>query len=39
VQGDAGHPGLQGGGPKKNNQKKWSAKEEAKHMGSLTLKK
>jgi hypothetical protein len=36
VQGDAGHPGLQGGGQEKNNWKKWRAKEEEKHKGSLT---
>jgi hypothetical protein len=38
VQGDAGHPGEQGGGPKKNNQKKWRAKVEERHKGSLTKK-
>jgi hypothetical protein len=32
VQGDAGHPSYQGGGPKKNYQKKWSAEEE-RHKG------
>jgi hypothetical protein len=35
VQGDAGHPGEQGGGPKKNNQKKWRAEEEEWHKGPL----
>jgi hypothetical protein len=39
VQGDAGHPSKQGGGPKKNNRKKWRAKEEERHRGSLTQKK
>jgi hypothetical protein len=39
VQGDDGHPGFQGGGPKKNN-KKWRAeKEERRHKGSQTPKK
>jgi hypothetical protein len=36
VQRDASHPGKQGGGPKKNNQKKWRAKEEEGHKGLLT---
>jgi hypothetical protein len=35
VQGDAGHPGYQVGGQEKNNQKKWRAKEEERHKGSL----
>jgi hypothetical protein len=39
VQGDAGHPDYQGGGPKKNNWKKWRAEEEERHKGSLTPKK
>jgi hypothetical protein len=38
VQGVAGHPGYQGGGPKKNNRKKWRAEEEERHKGSLTQK-
>jgi hypothetical protein len=37
VQGDAGHPGSQGGGYKKNNQKKWRAKEKERHKGSKKL--
>jgi hypothetical protein len=36
MQGDAGHPGKQGGGPQKNNRKKWRAKEEERHKGSPT---
>jgi hypothetical protein len=36
VQGDAGHPSEQGCGSKKNNQKKWRAKEEERHKGLLT---
>jgi hypothetical protein len=36
MQGDAGHPGCQGGGPEKNNRKKWIAKEEERHKGLLT---
>jgi hypothetical protein len=31
-----GHLGKQGGGSKKNNQKKWRAKEEERHKGLLT---
>jgi hypothetical protein len=38
VQGDAGHPGYQGGGPEKNNRKKWRAEEEERHKGLLTQK-
>jgi hypothetical protein len=39
VQGDAGHPGLQGGGQENNTWKKGRAKEEEeKHKGSLTQK-
>jgi hypothetical protein len=38
VQGVAGHLGLQGGGSKKNNQKKWRAEEVERHKGSLTQK-
>jgi hypothetical protein len=37
LQGDAGHPSQQGGGPEKNNNwKKWRAKEEERHKGLLT---
>jgi hypothetical protein len=36
VQGVDGHPGLQGGGPKKKNRKKWRAQEEERHNGLLT---
>jgi hypothetical protein len=40
VQWDAGHPGYQGGGPKKRIiGKKWRAEEEERHKGSLTQKK
>jgi hypothetical protein len=39
VQGDAGHPSWQGGGPEKNNLKKWRAEEEKRHKGSPTPKK
>jgi hypothetical protein len=39
AQGDAGPPGEQGGGPKKDKQKKWRAEEEERHKGSLTPKK
>jgi hypothetical protein len=35
VQGDAGHPGKQGGGHKKNG---WKNKEKERHMGLLTPK-
>jgi hypothetical protein len=39
VQGDAGHPGEQGSGPKKNNGKKWRAEEEEeRHKGQLAKK-
>jgi hypothetical protein len=39
VQGDAGHTSKQGGGPEKNNRKKWRAEEEdQRHKGSLTRK-
>jgi hypothetical protein len=38
VQGDAGHPGEQGDGPKKNNRKKWRAMDEERQKGSLTPK-
>jgi hypothetical protein len=38
VQGNAGHPGLQGGGQEKNNRKKLSAEEEERRKGSLTKK-
>jgi hypothetical protein len=38
VQGDAGHPGYQGGGHKNNNWKKLRAEEEERHKGSLTKK-
>jgi hypothetical protein len=38
MQGVASHPSEQGGGPKKNNWKKWRAKEEERHKGSLTQK-
>jgi hypothetical protein len=37
--GVAGHPGEQGGGPEKNNWKKWRAEEVERHKGSLTPKK
>jgi hypothetical protein len=37
VQGDADLPSYQGGGPKKNNRKKWRAEEE-RHKGSLAKK-
>jgi hypothetical protein len=37
LQGDAGHPSLQGGGQEKSNLKKWRAKEE-RHRG-LQIKK
>jgi hypothetical protein len=36
VQGDAGHPGYQGGGSEKNNQKKWRVEEEERHKESPT---
>jgi hypothetical protein len=36
VQGGNGHPGLQGGGPEKNNRKKRRAEE--RHKGLLTKK-
>jgi hypothetical protein len=39
VQGDVGHPGYQGGGPKRIIVKKWRAEEEVRHKGSLTPKK
>jgi hypothetical protein len=32
-------PGKQGGGPEKNNWKKWRAEEEERHKGLLTPKK
>jgi hypothetical protein len=38
VQGDAGHPGGQGGGKEKNNRKKWRTKVEERHKGSHTPK-
>jgi hypothetical protein len=38
MHGDAGHPGKQGGGQEKNDLKKWQAKEEERHKGSLTQK-
>jgi hypothetical protein len=38
VQGDAGHPSYQGGGPKRIIGKKWRADEEERHKGSLTPK-
>jgi hypothetical protein len=38
VQGDAGHPGYQGGGQEKNSWKKWRAEEEERHKESLTQK-
>jgi hypothetical protein len=38
VQGAAGHPTKPGGGPKKNNSKKWRAMEEERHKGSLSKK-
>jgi hypothetical protein len=38
MQGDASHHGQQGGGPKKNNRKKWRDKEKERHKGSLTKK-
>jgi hypothetical protein len=38
VQGDAGHPSQQGGGPQMNNLKKWMAEKEEMHKGALTPK-
>jgi hypothetical protein len=38
VQGDAGHPGEQGGGHKKNNWEKWRAEKEERHKGLLIQK-
>jgi hypothetical protein len=35
LQGVAGHPSRQGGGPEKNNWNKWTAEEEERHRCTL----